>query len=411
MSGKLRFLHASDLWLDVPINAIGQVPDHLRDRLIDAPTLALEQLVDVAVREEVDFLLLAGNVVNLSSCGPRVLTQILNAFHRLDKHGINVYWSSGQGDALAEWPSILQLPGNVHLFTKSSVESIYHYQGEEQVALILGAAAYRNDFSGEVELAQIDPAEFTTDDEETFTIGLCCGHLNPEEQTDERVTYWALGGQLKREAVSKQVPIAVYPGSTQSRGFENLGAHGANLITVDRDDQIQIRPVATDAVRFVNKRIDANELNHVEKLKNRMGEVALDLATKSAGQTLIVSWRIDCDTETFCELSTGTSLADLEKWLRAEFGQEQTGLWTDEVRVAHAGDIPTHWYEEDTILGDFLREFRQLAEDPSLSLDFQKFVPQTFRDRGGWVLEQLGEVEREKVLSEARTYGIDLLNG
>ena len=50
-----RFLHASDLHLEQPLAGLDEIPDHLRDRLVDAPLAAARSVFDAAVAEAVDF--------------------------------------------------------------------------------------------------------------------------------------------------------------------------------------------------------------------------------------------------------------------------------------------------------------------------------------------------------------------
>ena len=51
ISGKpsLRLLHASDLHLEQPIYGLAEVPDHVRELLIESPYHAAEQVFEAAL--------------------------------------------------------------------------------------------------------------------------------------------------------------------------------------------------------------------------------------------------------------------------------------------------------------------------------------------------------------------------
>lgn len=56
MSGAfIRFVHAADLRLDLPVLGLDEVPAHLLTALIDAPYEAAQRVFDTAIKENVDF--------------------------------------------------------------------------------------------------------------------------------------------------------------------------------------------------------------------------------------------------------------------------------------------------------------------------------------------------------------------
>ena len=57
----LRLVHGSDLHLERPLHGLAEIPDHLRERLIEAPYHAAEQMFETALAEDVDALVLAGS--------------------------------------------------------------------------------------------------------------------------------------------------------------------------------------------------------------------------------------------------------------------------------------------------------------------------------------------------------------
>src|SRR5262245_59140802 len=111
-----RFLHASDLHLERPPSGLALAPEHLRPTLLETPYLAAERVFDIALNEQVDFVVLSGDVVHLESAGPRALVFLAEQFQRLAERDIQVYWAGGNVDPPESWPAALHLPSNVHRF-------------------------------------------------------------------------------------------------------------------------------------------------------------------------------------------------------------------------------------------------------------------------------------------------------
>jgi hypothetical protein len=68
------------------------------------------------------------------------------------------------------------------------------------------------------------------------------------------------------------------------------------------------------------------------------------------------------------------------------------------------------WHDQDNILGDLLRQFKQFHDVPELGLALDQFLPAGLREKS---LLALGEVapgpERESLLEEATKFGLDLV--
>ena len=75
-----RFVQASDLHLEQPVQGLAEVPEHLRAALLDAPFTAAERVFDATLAESADFLILAGDVLNPRHAGPRGITFLLEQF-------------------------------------------------------------------------------------------------------------------------------------------------------------------------------------------------------------------------------------------------------------------------------------------------------------------------------------------
>ena len=101
----LRFLHASDLHLERPPSGLTEAPDFLRSQLVDAPFLAAQRVLALALEERVDFVALAGDICDPLAAGPRGVAMLSDAFDQLNEQRTAVYWASGPVEAAAGWPA------------------------------------------------------------------------------------------------------------------------------------------------------------------------------------------------------------------------------------------------------------------------------------------------------------------
>ena len=58
----VKFIHAADLHLDSPFKSRSELPPHIVDSLMESTYKATKRMIDYAIKEEVDFVILAGDV-------------------------------------------------------------------------------------------------------------------------------------------------------------------------------------------------------------------------------------------------------------------------------------------------------------------------------------------------------------
>ena len=73
--------------------------------------------------------------------------------------------------------------------------------------------------------------------------------------------------------------------------------------------------------------------------------------------------------------------------------------------------IPPSSYEEDTLLGDYLRSVRRLQDEQQLSVLQPLRVPDELRDDLQWLADLSDATTRTQVLRDATVLGAALLRG
>src|SRR3954468_12953866 len=192
MSGHhFRFLHAGGFLLDQPLGGLTEIPEALADLLIDAPFSAAQKVFDAAIEERVDFVVLNGDLIDLSRPSARAIAFLLDNFERLAAQGISVYLACGKLEQPHDWPAAAALPERVRQFSVTEPEELSHFRGGRPGAHIVGRS-----WDG---TASFQVGEFRTDADGLPTIVVANGNADIQRLAEQMVDYWALGGQSQRQ--------------------------------------------------------------------------------------------------------------------------------------------------------------------------------------------------------------------
>src|ERR1700739_1949965 len=121
---NFRFLHAADLHLDSPLRGLEADPSAPAELIRGATRRALGRLVDLAIAEKVDFLLIAGDIYD--GDWPDFGTGLFFAaqMRRLAAANIPVFAIRGNHDAATRMTRSLRLPPNVTIFDHAKAHTI-----------------------------------------------------------------------------------------------------------------------------------------------------------------------------------------------------------------------------------------------------------------------------------------------
>lgn len=409
MSVAFRFLHVSDLQLGEPISGVREPSDSLREQLLAAPYAAAEAAFDTAVREQVDFVLLTGNALDLHQPSPKPMSFLLRQFKRLMTEGIEVYWSSGVLDPLERWPRALELPENVTVFATAGIE-VVKIQNSKGALCTLLASGYSGHSTAPGQ-PNIRPIDFRAISDTGFVIGATHGLIDLDTVDELPCHYWALGGQNERKAVSKGNRLAVYAGTCQSRSPRMTGACGANLVTVDPNRSLHSKEVACDRLRFSRQSLEADS-GKLDRLKELFSERMLQLVGESENLWTVVDWTLGTDSNGPGGFPTESQQQALVGWMRKEFSGRNSGVWCNSIQLQVVPErIPKNVLEEDSILGDFLRSLPEWESDEDRKLDLSGYRRLSAELQGAGWHERLDEFDRAELLTRVRRLGIELLGG
>jgi hypothetical protein len=368
----LRLVHASDLRLDEPLVGLTEVPDLLRLPARDAARTAAERVFDTALAENADALLLAGDVIDLKRAAPRDLVFLVDQFRRLDKRGVAVYWAGGRVDPPEAWPRTMRMPDNVVVFPTGRIATHELRRSGAVVAIVQGTSRPAD--------RAVDTSGFHRDGSGRFTIGVAYGSSEAAGKEGDRVDYMALGGRTRRATVDHSPGIAHYSGSPQGLRPAELGPSGCTVVSVEADGKAKTRFVATDPLRWQEESVEFTSGSTESELRARLRERLDKARAKAGGVDLLVSWKLHGVGPLVPNLRDDGLCAELLADLQAYAGRQQPVCWSWRVACDDPYEPPHEQRDQETILGDLLRQVEVLGKSEAFVIDMAGMLPKPLPD-------------------------------
>jgi DNA repair exonuclease SbcCD nuclease subunit len=225
------------------------------------------------------------------------------------------------------------------------------------------------------------------------------------------IHYWALGGRAERTTLFKSPGIAHYPGTPQGRSPAESGAHGCTLVHVDDQGRAEMTSITADAMEWLHETILVDPAMRREGLEATFTQRIRSL-TQGLRCDLLVTWTIGGSGPLMAELRRGKLRGDLLEWLRIEHGLSSPVVWTVGIELETQNALPASLYEQETILGDFLRAVREFELDPQQPLEVASLLAE---GQAAGLFSQAVRIAdaatRRRVLHEAALLAVELLGG
>lgn len=268
----MKFIHAADLHIDSPMRGLDSYDGAPLAQLRAATRKALISLVDLALNEKVDIVLLAGDIFDRELGDFRAALFFREQMIRLAGAGILVFIIKGNHDAEGQISKRLPDVKGVHVFSSRSAEVIDLPE--------LGVAVHGRSFPERMVSEDLIPS-YQEPVANRFNIGLLhtsltgrVGHdpyapTGVETLTAKNYDYFALGHIHTREVVREANPRIVFSGNLQGRHVGETGSKGCELVVVKGNSVISAEHVSLDVVRWHNLTLDATGIETVTSLARK----------------------------------------------------------------------------------------------------------------------------------------------
>ena len=263
----MRFIHASDLHIDSPLRGLDRYDGAPVDRLRSATRSALERLVDRALTERVDFLLLAGDIYDRDWQDFHTGLFFRGQMVRLERAGIRCFIVQGNHDAQGVISRQLTLPSNVTVFSSRAAQTI---RLDDLSVAIHGRSFPEREVNEDLVPSYPPPVSGY------FNIGLLHTSLTGRAGHDtyaptdlptlvaKGYDYWALGHVHAREVLNER-PRIVFCGNLQGRHAKETGVKGCELVTVEAG-RVEAEFIALDVVRWSQLSVPLDGVDRLESL-------------------------------------------------------------------------------------------------------------------------------------------------
>ncbi|WP_294602907.1 DNA repair exonuclease [uncultured Lactobacillus sp.] len=256
----MKFIHFSDAHLDSPFLGLSFLPSKSFNQIQKAPMQSLTNIVDLAIKENVDLVLIAGDTFDSFKPNPSAQIFFAREIERLITAKIQVVMILGNHDHMAK--EDLLVPENPYFKLLGEGEKV-------ETASYTTKSGFEYDVTGFSYLANHitdDLAAQFPPKSKHYTFGIMHAQeraglssqnvyapFSLSELQNLNYDYFALGHIHLRQVLS-ETPLIVYPGNIQGRHINETGPKGCYLGTIDEQTkQTKIHFVQTNLISW-NKR-------------------------------------------------------------------------------------------------------------------------------------------------------------
>lgn len=420
-----RFIHSADLHLDSKFAGMRGLSEAIRQHLRESTFTALRHLIDLAVAEQVDFIVISGDIYDAADSSLRAHLSLQAAFEELGNHGIHVYLIHGNHDPLDGPRLQIKNADHVHVFgTEVGSCTATRRSDQQEVAIISGISyptakvtentALKFHRDPAVPLFHIAVHHANLDGDPTHETYSPCTR---KELETTGYDYWALG-HIHQCKVIQEYPHIVYAGNIQGRSVKETGPKGCYVVEVKEDASLQMTFHELDSVRWFREEITIEGMDNEDEWRIRVEDKVDDIRKQRPEQMSIVRWIITGRSPIHRALETGHVTYDLEQELRrreivrAESGHCEGLVWSEGFSIQSGIEIDVaEMILEESFLGEMLRLEDRAEQDPVLAKDIMEkaLAPLMSNREIRRMISETSEQERQEWLHRAGELGAVLL--
>ena len=261
---KVKILHCADLHFDTPFKELNkEISQVSKEELLQV----FKNIIDLTINENVEVLLIAGDVFDNLTVNKNTLFFISNQMKRIEN--VKVFISPGNHDPYNEksFYRIIKWPENVYIFNGNM-----KFKEVEELNLIVWGAGFKNNYEEKTLLREVNA------DKDKINIMLIHGEIvsgnskneyNPIYINDiykSDIDYIALGHRHKFTGILKEGRTSyAYSGCPQGRGFDEEGEKGIIIGEVYKGGT-DLKFIKTSKREYIIKEIDISNTNTYDEV-------------------------------------------------------------------------------------------------------------------------------------------------
>jgi len=250
-----RFVHTADIHLDSPLRSLALRNQDLAELIGNATRQAFERTIDLCIEEQVDALLLAGDLYDGEQTSMKTARFLAGQLHRLGQAGIETFIIRGNHDAASRITRELTFPPSVTVF-KGRADAVPAQRRSAGVPVVVHGLSFAQPHAPESLVAKYKPPVA-----DALNIGLMHTSLGGSTEHDPYAPcslrdlqgagyrYWALGHIHKRSVETGPCTV-VMPGIPQGRDINEGGAKSVSLVTLEDDGSVEVEERIVSLAQF-----------------------------------------------------------------------------------------------------------------------------------------------------------------
>ncbi|MBP8019037.1 MAG: DNA repair exonuclease [Hylemonella sp.] len=367
----MRFIHTADLHIDSPLRGLSRYEGAPVERLRGATRHALQRLVDLAIEEQVAFVLIAGDLYDSDWQDFHTGLFVREQMVRLARQHIRVFIVQGNHDAQGVISRQVPWPDNVKVFSSRNAETVRiadlkiaihgHSFADREVPEDL-VPGYPEPVAGHFNIGMLHTSLTGAEGHDTYA------PTTLTKLQTKGYDYWALGHVHERKVLSDSPPI-VYPGNLQGRHAKETGAKGCQLVCVQAG-KVGLSFVSLDVVRWHQLSIDVSALQRLEQLP----ALVTERMQAAAGEAIhaLHAMRITLTGETVLAQAEaqqpGTLAAAVQAAAQDVIDAE---VWTEKILLTLRSPVSReHLAQGADAMGELVRWVNVLRDDPAALREF-----------------------------------------
>jgi len=415
---SITFIHCADLHIDSPFKGLAEVDNDLRDRLYKSTYASFDNIINLAIKENVDCFLVAGDIYDGADKSLQAQIKFRDGLLRLSEASIPSFVVYGNHDPSDSWSATLEWPNNVTIFGGKGVDCVALEKNGEHISDIYGISFPKRHVHENLS------KRFNRSNENIPAI--CLLHANVGNNTEHdpyapatikdlvsrEMDYWALGHIHVPKILKSSHPAIIYAGNTQARNPREIGAKGCFLITLHENGDCDKEFIATDIVRYQTDRIDISSCSSIDDVINKIKGACEDISSMMDGRNSVIRLSLHGRSVLHTELRRVDSLSDILSQIREHFEARDPWIWLERLILNTSGtyDIESLKHGSD-LIADIINLYDKLESDND---DSWKTIHQTLDQmystwQAGRYLEKFSNDELLAIAREARSWTLDLM--
>ncbi len=414
---NIKFIHTADLHLDTPFKGLGEWNPWLAGKLKDATYRSFSRIIDLAISEKVDFVLIAGDIFDSENMSLAAQMRFTAEMKRLTESGIKAYLICGNHDHLGSWDKGFPMPPGIFRFGSSGVGKTTFSKNGKPVADIYGISYQTSYVEENLSLSYNisgSPAPFSIamlhgmadivgKDERYAPFGL-------RNLLEKSFDYWALGHVHARRILNDDPPV-LYPGNPQGRDFGETGSKGCYLVEMKTGHKPALSFIPVQDVRLEEIRIDLTGQENISSIGDLIEEAKDKVVSSDRTTGFVFRVLLTGRTGLHKILNRPGEAHQLTEELNSHSSGGNKVSWIDSIEVMTRPPVDIERLREG---GDFLavliRNIERYENDTELlseiidQLGNELPAARIFRETG-----QLSEDNKKEILEKAKWMLVDKL--